>query len=188
MKKGYLAALIVLGLLTVFSLAINGVVIYALLRFARIGEEALGEGRALLAAVRDETFAYDFQIDEEFPIKTSVPINDEFTVPFKTTIPINTTVEVPLNLGITTYNLRVPINMVFPLDMEFTVPISMTMDVDMSVPISMEVPVEIAVGDTPFATYLADMAQTLDELEDQISDPLGIGIDPLQLAEDYLGR
>ena len=188
MKKGYLAVLIVLSLLTVLSLALNGVVIYALMRFARIGRETIAEARTVLAAVGDEEFVYNFTFDDEFPVKTSVPINDEFTVPFKTTIPINTTVTVPLNLGITTYNLKIPINTVFPMDMEFTVPISMTMDIDMSVPVSMEVPVEIAIRDTPFVTYLSNVDVTLDDLEQQMSDPLGWGFDPLQLAEKYLGK
>jgi hypothetical protein len=188
MRKGTIAALIALGVLTVLSLVLNGVVIVALLRFARIGQEALAQGRTMLAAVRDETFAYNFAIDEEFPVKTTVPVEDEFTVPFQSTIPVNTTVTVPIDLGFMTYNLRVPINTVFPLDMEFTVPVSMSMDVDISVPISMEVPVEIRVDETPFAGYLLEMEETLDDLEHQMSDPLGVGVDPLQLAEDYLGK
>jgi hypothetical protein len=183
MHKGVLAALIVLGVLTAISLAINGVVIYALLRLGHIGQEALAQGRALLASVSNETFSYDFEVNDEFPIKTSVPINDEFTVPFNTTIPINQTLTVPLDLGITTYNLNIPLNMNFPVDMVITVPISMTMDVDMSVPVEMAVPVEIAVGDTPFAGYLSDMELALDGLERQMADPLGIGINPLRNSD-----
>ena len=188
MRKVTLAALIVLALLTVFSLALNGVVIYALLRFARLGQESIATARTLLAAVGEETFEYNFEIDEEFPFQTTVPINDEFTVPFKSTIPINTTVTVPLNLGITTYNLTVPINTVFPMDMEFTVPISMTMDVDLTVPISMAVPVEIPVAGTPFVAYLEEVDDELADLERSMSDPLGLGFDPLQLAEDWFGE
>ena len=188
MRKGYLVALIVLALLTVLSLALNGVVIYALLRFARIGADTLGTARTLLADVGDETFAYDFEINDEFPFRTTVPVNDEFTVPFNSTIPINTTVTVPLNLGFTTYNLKVPINTVFPMDMEFTVPVSMTMDVDVTVPIEMVVPVEIPVGETPLVGYIEQADAELEELELLVRDPLGLGVDPLQLAEQWFGR
>jgi hypothetical protein len=52
----------------------------------------------------------------------------------------------------------------------------------------MDFPVEIAVADTPFAGYLADMGATLDKLEREMADPLGIGVDPLRLAEEYLGK
>ena len=188
MRKGYLAALIVLAFLTVFSLALNGVVIYALLRFARIGQESIATARALLTAVGEERFEYTFEFEDEFPFQTTVPVNEEFTVPFNSTIPINTVVSVPLNLGITTYNLQVPINTVFPMDMEFTVPVSMTMDVDLTVPISMSVPVEILISETPFVRYLEEIDAELTDIEQSMSDPLGMGIDPLQLAEEYLGR
>jgi hypothetical protein len=184
MNKGYLAALIVLALLTVLSLALNAIAISALLRFDRIGRETLASARQLLAGIEDETFTYTFRIEDEFPFQTTVPINDKFTVPLKTTIPINTTVAVPINLGFTTYNLKVPINTVFPLDMEFTVPVSMTMEVDVTVPIDMEVPVEIAVSDTPFVRYLSDVKTTLDELEQEMGDPLGLGVDLQKLTEE----
>jgi hypothetical protein len=184
MNKGYLVALIVLSVLTVLSLTLNGVIIYTAMRMGRVAQRTLSKSRALMDNVGDETFAYTFTFDDEFPVKTAVPIDMEYTVPFKGNFPINTVFELPLNLGAFKYDLKIPINTSVPVDMEFTVPISTTFEVDMSVPVKIEVPVEIAVADTPFVAYLADFRETFDELAQEMKDPLGIGIDPMGLAGD----
>ena len=169
MKIGYLIALIMLSLLTLLSLALNGVAIVGLLRAQEIGLATVRQTRATLDALRDDTISYTFKLDEEFPFKTTFPVDEEFTVPVQTTIPVNTTVVVPLDLGFTTYNLTVPINTVFPLDMEFTVPVSMAMDVDITVPLEMEIPVEIAFAETAMIGYLDEADAMLEQLENEIT-------------------
>jgi hypothetical protein len=175
MKRGYLIILIVLLVTTILLLVTNGVLIYGMIRAQRAAASTLRTVRRTIQGISQDTFAYTFELQDEIPFKTSMPVNEEFTVPVETTIPVNTTVVVPINLGFTSYNLRVPINTVFPVSMEFTVPVSMTMDVDVSVPVDMEVPIEIPLGDTPLVAYLYEMDASLAELESQLADPMGIG-------------
>lgn len=181
MKVANIIVLIILSILTLSSLALNGLAIIGLLRAQEIGLEVIDETRAMLDNLRDDTFTYTFKVDQEFPFKTTFPVNEEFTVPVQTTIPVNTTFVVPIDLGITTYNLKVPINTVFPVDMEFTVPVSMAMDVDITVPLELEIPVEIALADTPIIGYLDEADVLIDDLEADVkADPLAPLIDRLK--------
>ena len=174
MKKRYSIALILLAVLTLISLAVNAAIIVALLRAQQAAQVMVADTRSILIDIGDETFSYVFKIDEEIPFKTVFPFKDEFTVPVQTTIPINTTIVVPIDLGITTYNLKVPINMVFPVDMEFTVPIDMEIPVDITVPVSMEVPIDIPLRDLPLIEHLDRMDTMLGQVEDLMTDPFGL--------------
>lgn len=174
MKKMYLIALIVLLVLVLFVLALNGVLIFGMMRAQQSALVTLNDVRSVLNGISHGTFSYAFAFQDEIPFQTTFPVNEEFTVPVQTTIPVNTTVVVPINLGFTSYNLRVPINTVFPLDMEFTVPVSMTMDVDVTVPVDMEVPIEVSLAETPLVGYLDELDASLSELEAALADPLGL--------------
>ena len=55
MGKVYTVALIILAVLTAISLALNAIVISALLRFDRLGRDVLASARDLLAGIEDET-------------------------------------------------------------------------------------------------------------------------------------
>ncbi|MFW6082583.1 MAG: hypothetical protein ACOC8C_00870 [Chloroflexota bacterium] len=172
MKKAYSVALAVLSVLTMSSLLLNGVVIYALLEAREMTHRLVGDARMLVSELSDETFQYSFEFEQEFPIRSEFPFSGTFTVPMNTVIPIDTTVVVPVDLGITTYRLRVPINTVFPVDMEFTVPVSQVVDVDLVVPVSLDVPVEIPVRDTTFVAYLREVDGMLKRTEEQLQGPI----------------
>ena len=172
MKKGHTFLLILLTLLTLLSLALNGVVIYGLLQAQEIALSTVANARAALTGIGDDTFSYTFEVDKEIPVAASVPFNEEITVPVQTTVPISTTVVVPINLGIRTYDLAVPIRTLVPIDLEFTVPISRTVNVATTVPLDLEVPIEIPIADTPIVGYLEDLDADLGELEEKLADPL----------------
>jgi len=172
MKKGYVILLVVLTVLTLASLALNGVVIYGLLQAQEIALSAVANARAAITGVGDDTFSYTFEVNEEIPVAASVPFNEEVTVPVQTTVPISTTVVVPINLGIRTYDLAVPIRTLVPIDLEFTVPISRTVNVATTVPLDLEVPIEIPIADTPIVGYLEDLDADLEKLEEKLADPL----------------
>ncbi len=172
MKRGYTAALIVLTLLTLLSLAFNGVVILEFLRLRRSARSVVTDARALVREVSDDTFSYTFEVDQEIPISTEIPFSESITVPINSVVPIDTTVVVPVNLGFTTYNLTVPIETVFPVNMEVTVPVSQVVDITTVVPLNIDVPIEIAVSETPLADYLDDVDATLKRTEEQLERPI----------------
>jgi len=186
MKKGYLIVLIILAVGTLSSLALNGVVIFGLLRARRITLEAqqvaqdtVTETRAVITGIGEDTFAYTVELEQEIPIATSIPFEEEITVPINTTIPINTTVVVPIDLGITSYDLQVPIRTIIPVDLEVVVPISQTVDVATTVPLDVDIPIEIPIADTPLVGYmeeldaaLARLGEGLTQLEGRLEKPL----------------
>jgi hypothetical protein len=99
-------------------------------------------------------------------------------------IPIDTTVTVPIDLGITTYDLEVPIQAILPVDLEFTVPISQTIDIATTVPLNVAVPIEIPLDETPLVDYMEELdiglgrlEADLEQLEEKLALPFGIGKD-----------
>jgi len=175
-KRGYLIAIILLTILTVISLALNGVIVLGLLRAQQVALTTLAEAQTIVSGIGDDTFSYTFEVKQEIPIDTSIPFNEEITVPIEMTIPINTTVVVPIDLGLTSYDLKVPIRTVFPVDMEFTVPVSKTVNIATTVPLDLEVPIEIPLADTPLIGYLEELEEALAQTEvriEQLGQPLG---------------
>ena len=172
MKKGHTFLMILLILLTLLSLALNGVVIYGLLQAQEIALATVADARAALTGIGDDTFSYTFEVNKEIPVAASVPFHEEITVPVQTTVPISTTVVVPINLGITTYDMEIPIRTLVPINLEFTVPVSKTVHVATTVPLDLEVPIEIPIADTPIVGYLEDLDADLGKLEEKLADPL----------------
>lgn len=191
MKKIYTIALVLLTLLTLLSLTLNGVVIFGLLRARQIALDVqqatlntVTDARSIVTGVGDDTFAYTLEVEQEIPIKTSVPFNEEINVPVNTVIPIDTTVTVPIDLGITTYDLEVPIQTIVPVDLEFAVPISQTVDIDTTVLLNVDVPIEIPLDETPLVGYmeeldtgLGQLETDLEQLEEKLALPFGSGKD-----------
>ena len=172
MKKGYLVALVLLSILTLLSLALNGIVIFTLLEMRQAAHRIVVDTQALVARIEDETFAYTVQLDQEIPVAAEIPFNETFSVPINTVLPISTSVGVPVNLGVTTYRLTVPIETVVPVDMEVTVPVSQVVDLSTVVPLDLDVPIEIAVVETPLAGYLRDAHMMLERAEEQLRTPI----------------
>ena len=191
MKKPTTIALILLALLTLLSLALNGVVIYGLLRARQIALGAqqaalqtVTDARSVVAGVGDDAFSYTLKVEQEIPIAASIPVDEVVTIPVDTVVPIDTTVIVPIDLGITTYDLVIPIQTIVPVNLEFAVPISQTVDIVTSVPLDVDVPIEIPLAETPFVDYmdeldagLARLEEALDQLEKKLALPFINGED-----------
>jgi hypothetical protein len=82
---------------------------------------------------------------------------------------------VPIDLGITSYNLQVPIRTVVPVDLTFTVPVSKTVEISTTVPLQVDVPIEIPIADTPLVGYLEELDAALARLEEKVANPLAGG-------------
>ncbi len=172
MKRGYLAALGLLAMLALLSLALNGVTILSFLQFRRTMHRAVKDARAPVSQLADDTFSYTVAVDQEIPVSTEIPLNETLQVPINAVVPVSTTVVVPVNLGFRTYDLAVPIEAVFPIDMEVSVPVSQTVDVTTVVPLEVDVPVEIALSKTPLVSYLRDLNAALQQTEEQLARPI----------------
>jgi hypothetical protein len=175
MNRGYLIALIVLSALSLLSLALNGIVIVALLDLRQSARRIVVDTQEFLTQIADDTFSYTVELDRDVPVSAEVPFNEAFSVPINTVIPISTTVQVPVDLGFTTYRLTVPIETVVPVDLELTVPVSQVVDITTVVPLQVDVPIEVAVAETPLAEYLRDVDALLERAEEQLGRPIWQG-------------
>ena len=172
MNRVYPVALIALMMLTIVSLALNVVVIHAIMEVRETAHGIVSDARRLVANLADAKFTYTVEVDQEFPISTEFPFSKTIKVPVNTVVPIDTQVVVPVDLGVTTYNLRIPINTVFPVDMEFTVPISQVVDIETVVPMEVSVPIEVAIPDTPLVGHLSELEAALKRTEERLERPL----------------
>jgi len=175
MNRGYLIALIVLSALSLLSLALNGIVIVALLDLRQSAHRIVVDTQEFLTQIADDTFSYTVELDQEVPVSAEIPFSEAFNVPINTVIPISTTVQVPVDLGFTTYRLTVPIETVVPVDMDVTVPVSQVVDITTVVPLQVDVPIEVAVAETPLAEYLRDVDALLERAEEQLGRPIWQG-------------
>ncbi|HDQ70657.1 MAG TPA: hypothetical protein ENN19_01000 [Chloroflexi bacterium] len=191
MKKAYAVVLILLSVLTLLSLALNGVVIFGLSKARQIGLDAqqaasdtVADTRSLIKGIENDTFSYTLEVAQEIPISARVPFREEVSVPIRTTIPISTTVVIPIRAGILgTFDLDVPVYAMVPVSLDVTVPISHTVDIETTVPLNVDVPIEIPLSDTPLVGYLDELDSGLESLEISLG---GLGKqlrNPLNLKE-----
>lgn len=172
MKRGYLAALAVLAVLTLLSSALNGLMIFSCLQLRRTMHRVVSDTRIPVSQLADDTFSYTIPVDQQIPVSTGIPLNETLQVPINTVVPVSTTVVVPVNLGFRTYELAVPIEAVLPIDIEVSVPVSQTVDVTAVVPLEVDVPVEIAVSETHLVDYLRDLNAALRQTEERLKRPI----------------
>lgn len=192
MKKPYIVALILLAILTLLSLALNGVVIFGLVRARQIALETqqtalntVTDTRSIITGIGDDTFSYTFKVQQEIPINTSVPFNEEITVPIRTTIPVSTVVIIPVNAGLLgTFDVDVPIRTMFPVDLNITFPVSQTVDIVTTVPLNVAVPIEVPLDETPLVGYIEELDTGLARLEKSIVQIGRRLTDPLHSGED----
>jgi len=172
MKKGNVVVLVVLTALTLVSLVLDGIVIYGLAQARRIALEAVGNARAVLDGIGDDTFSYALKVDQEIPISASVPFNQEVRVPIQTTLPISTVVEVPIDAGLLgTFDVEVPVRAVVPVNLEVAIPVSKTVDIATTVFLNTSVPIEIPIADTPLHSYLEQIDTALESAEVRLRHP-----------------
>jgi hypothetical protein len=186
MRKSYVVTLVLLAVLTVLSLALNGVILFGLVRARQIALDAqqialntVGDTRAIVVGVSDDTFSYTLEVEQEIPIATSIPFNEEVTVPLRTTIPISTVVSIPINAGLLgTFDVDLPVHTLIPVDLELSVPISQTVNIATTVPLDVDVPIVIPLAETPLVDYmekldvgLGHLEESLIQLEERLIDP-----------------
>ena len=135
----------------------------------------LDEAVAGLESFGTSTLEFDVAIDEEIEIGTEVVLDRTLSVPIKTTLPIDDEfdtriviegpfgVEVPLDV-------TVPVKIDVPIDLVIDIPVNETIPIDASVPVKIDVPITIDVSETELAGLTASLASGLDSFRDVLGD------------------
>jgi hypothetical protein len=139
----------VISLLVVGSLVLNGVLLYSLFYVREELRAALITARNSLAVREREPWVVQVTVDQEVPIRTTIPVDETFVFPLEMEYPlstsINTHVDIPI-LGRQYFNLpiqtTIPISYTFEIPIQVDFPISMTYHIQTEVPVEVEIPPE----------------------------------------------
>jgi hypothetical protein len=150
---------------SLISLALNALLIYALLNVRQTAAAGLDTAVNSLDDLGEGGFHYEYEFNQDFPIKTDIPVRQEMNFPFEGEFPINTTVEVPINAGVLgSFVVEVPIDTSVYVNTQVPISISETFHVSTSVPVSMTIPIDVQADDPVIQGAIDGLRQWLIEL------------------------
>lgn len=140
-------------------------------------QTGLDEAVAGLQEFSESTLEFTVEIDESVDINTDVVIDRVVAVPIKTTLPINeefdTTILIDGPFGtVIPLDITVPVDIDVPIDLTIDIPINETVPIDATIPVKVDVPIGVNVAGTELATLAASLAQGLESFT-EVLDGLG---------------
>jgi len=148
----------------ILSLLLNWLILWQLQNARLALGDALAAAAEGLSDLAQERIEYEFTIEQEIPVATSVLLTQPLQVPVSTTLPLSTTLEASANL--TLQGMQVPLQVAIPVDLRVPLETQVLVDVG-ALPISTtvafrtQVPVVIEISETPLADYLSRLQQQL---------------------------
>lgn len=155
-----------LWLITLFSLTLNGALIYTALQIRDQANAALatvesiragaGEASDQIDALRSQTSTFVVEVSQSIPVSFTIPVQDVVNVPVNTTVPVSLTVtsQVPGPLGVLVPPIQTPISITIPVSFTVQAPISITVPVSNTVPVHFSIPVDFDLGKPPLGKLL----------------------------------
>jgi hypothetical protein len=151
---------VVLSIFIILSMLLNALTIGAVYRVREVLRAQLETATRNLAEVRKQSLHYDFPVKQNFPISTSVQINETIDVPINMTVPIRQQITVPVG----------PVD--FPVNLNFNVPISTTIPIKInrqvpiktSIALDTNVPLELNLAQPPVGDILRRLQEALQAL------------------------
>ena len=144
-------------LLVIVSLSLNGILIWQLLQVRDLAYNSLEQIITITGNIEQEEIVIPVEINESFPVTTSVPFEYSQDFPIDTTVPVSTTISVPFDIMQTTINVDVPINFVVPVNLSVPVSLSKTFEISTTVPVQFSTEVRVKLSDTPIPGYLEEL-------------------------------
>lgn len=167
-----------LWLVALTSLALNALLIYALLNVQTRAGQALSNMAASVGKLQTETLDYTAHIEQTIPIVLSVPISQTVSVPIVTTVPIRTQVTGSISTFFGAVPIDIPIQTDVPVNIRTDVPIYANLPVSTTVPVVLDVPVHIKISDTGLGQGLLQTQAALEALSEAVS------ANPLEALEE----
>lgn len=159
--------------ITLASLVLNVVIIYAFLNVQRKAVEGVDQAVSALDNLGGEGFHYDYRFERTIPVSASIPIKQDMIFPFNGNFPINTTVRVPIDAGVLgTIVIDVPINTSIHVDTQVPVHIDQNFDISTTFPISMSIPIDVKADDPAIQDLVGKLRAWLLELRQELQGGL----------------
>ncbi len=155
--------------LTVVSLMVNIVLVFALLDF-RLGlRSAMTNARHALTLARTEPIELTVSVNEEVPIDTVVPLSDTFVIPLRFDFPLSTQVTTYVNIPLLgRQEIVVPVEAVIPVSETLEIPLFMSIPVSFTPTVEIDVPVQVALP--------LELIEALEDFIDDYEAGLGLGL------------
>lgn len=141
-KQGIWRAFILI--LVIISLAFNAVLIVSLLQAREGLVLALAGAEDAVALLSGEPLSFEVAVDQEIPIRTSVPIEETFVIPLSFDYTLDTVVETYVNIPLLgKQDIAVPVQTVLPISTTIEIPVEMTVPISVTYQLQTEIPVEV---------------------------------------------
>ena len=160
---------LVLIVFILFSTLLSALSFASIYQLRQIVRGHLEAAVTKVGEARRQTVHYDFPVQQSFPVRATVPLNESLDVPINMTVPIRERINVPVDVPVLG---RIEL----PVDLDFDVPVSTTVTVaiDRDIPIATDIdlnttiPLDIDLGQAPLGDVLRDLEETLRELLEQL--------------------
>lgn len=145
------------AVVTVFvavSLLLNVVLIVGLLRARNGLLSALSVAENALTLSTSKPLIFEVAVDQEIPIETTIPVDQDFTVPlefdYELNTVINTYVDIPL-LG--RQDIAVPVETMIPIRTTLEIPVTADVPISVTYQLQASIPVEVDFPPTVLNTF-----------------------------------
>jgi hypothetical protein len=163
--KALWAAVVMVGLLALVSLAVNVLLVARLLVIRNALTGVIANASRSLDNLAGQGISFDFPISQTINFEGDVPIKQDLNFPFKSNFPIDTTVSVPVDLGpLGQQVINVPVKTTVPVDVNVPIHVDQTIHVKTEVPIRITVPIRLGPNDPPLKDLLAQVRAMLENL------------------------
>jgi hypothetical protein len=154
------------------SLAVNAVLVAALLTVRDRAGEGARTAALAVGALGKSSIEYNVHIERSLPVSFTVPFSATLSVPINASLPINTEFNLTLHTAFGDVPLTVPVQATVPVNMETLVPVRMSVPVSATVPVVLDVPVNLSLGQTAFGTSLEGMQTYLERVAAELQGSL----------------
>jgi len=151
----------VLTVLVLVSLALNAVMIYALLGARTLAKDQLVALADQLQKAEGQDLTFDIKQTRGIPVQAVVPIQKQLNIPINTIVNIDQVLNVPINTPLGNTSINIPIKASIPVNTTVPVAISETVTISTTFMLDANVPVTIPLASTPFAGMIRDLHQQL---------------------------
>lgn len=131
-----------------------------------------------LETFQHASFEFNIRVNQQLPIRTSIPFSESVDIPVKMMIPIKDEIKTTVMMDPFQAGLQIPVDIAVPLDLEFpvdevvAVAIKRDVPISTSVPLSLTVPISIAVSDTNLPPFIDQLRTGIQNFEKQLNQSL----------------
>lgn len=153
--------------ISLFSLALNGFLIYNLMNARKMAAEGLDAAIEALDNFGGDGFHYEYRFENDVPFSGNIPFKQDLVFPFKGEVPINTTVKVPINAGaLGAFVVEVPIDTSIYVNTSVPIHVDQTIHVSTTLPVSLTIPIDVRPDDPAIRDLLNSIRAWLVQLRE----------------------